>query len=64
MQVLGVPVGRVTKVEPVGEKVRVSMELDKGEKVAADTGAVIVAPTLVSDRYVQTHRAVDPRPGA
>lgn len=53
VQVLGVPVGTVTKVEPVGEKVRVSMELDKGEKVAADTGAVIVAPTLVSDRYVQ-----------
>lgn len=53
VQVLGVPVGTVTKVEPVGKKVRVSMELDEGQKVAADTGAVIVAPTLVSDRYVQ-----------
>lgn len=53
VQILGVPVGTVTKVEPVGKKVRVSMELDEDQKVAADTGAVIVAPTLVSDRYVQ-----------
>lgn len=53
VQVLGVPVGRVTAVEPVGAKVRVSMEIDEGQKVAAGTGAVIVAPTLVSDRYVQ-----------
>ncbi len=56
VQVLGVPVGTVTAVEPVGDKVRVSMELDEGQKVAADTGAAIVAPTLVSDRYVQLTR--------
>lgn len=53
VQVLGVPVGRVVAVDPVGGKVRVRMEIDEGQKVAADTGAVIVAPTLVSDRYVQ-----------
>jgi virulence factor Mce-like protein len=51
--VLGVPVGTVTAVEPEGDSVRVSMELDAGQKVAADTKAVIVSPTLVSDRYVQ-----------
>jgi virulence factor Mce-like protein len=53
VQVLGVPVGRVTAVDPLGEKVRVTMEIDEDHQVAADTGAVIVAPTLVSDRYVQ-----------
>ena len=53
VQVLGVPVGTVTAVDPVGEKVRVTMEIDKDVKVAKTTGAVIVAPTLVSDRYVQ-----------
>lgn len=53
VQVLGVPVGRVLAVDPVGGKVRVRMEIDEGQKVAADTGAVIIAPTLVSDRYVQ-----------
>lgn len=53
VQVLGVPVGRVVAVDPVGDRVRVRMEIDEGRKVAAETGAVIVAPTLVSDRYVQ-----------
>lgn len=53
VQVLGVPVGRVTKVQPDGESVRVSMELDPGRDIAADTAAVIIAPTLVSDRFVQ-----------
>lgn len=53
VQVLGVKVGKVTDVEPKGPVVRVSMELDAGQHVEADTGAVIVAPTLVSDRFVQ-----------
>lgn len=53
VQVLGVSVGSVTGVKPEGDKVRVTMSLDHGQSVAADTGAVIVAPTLVSDRYVQ-----------
>lgn len=53
VQVLGVPVGHVTSVVPDGGDVRVKMQLNAGQKVAASTGAVIVAPTLVSDRYVQ-----------
>lgn len=53
VQILGVPVGVVTAVEPRGEGVRVRMRLDDGQKVARGTGAVVVAPTLVSDRYVQ-----------
>lgn len=53
VEVLGVSVGTVTAVKPEGSKVRVTMRLDRGRSVAADTGAVIVAPTLVSDRYVQ-----------
>lgn len=53
VEILGVPVGTVTAVKPSGDKVRVSMRLDRGQKVAADTAAVIIAPTLVSDRYVQ-----------
>lgn len=53
VQVLGVKVGTVTAVEPAGATVTVRMRLDHGRKVDADTGAVIVAPTLVSDRYVQ-----------
>lgn len=53
VQVLGVPVGTVTAVDPEGDAVRVAMRLDEDQEVAADTRAVIVAPTLVSDRYVQ-----------
>jgi len=53
VQILGVTVGHVTDVDPDGAKVRVTMQLDHGQEADADTGAVIVAPTLVSDRYVQ-----------
>ncbi len=63
VQILGVPVGTVTAVEPEGRAVRVSMRLDHGQRVAADTRAVIVAPTLVSDRFVQlTKPYVDGEP--
>lgn len=53
VQVLGVPVGVVKAVQPRGDGVVVTIELDDGQQVAANTGAVVVAPTLVSDRYVQ-----------
>src|SRR6478609_8540447 len=53
VQMLGVPVGKVTKVSAEGDSVRVSMELDPDQPVAADTKAVIIAPTMVSDRFVQ-----------
>ncbi len=53
VQVLGVPVGRVVSVQPQASGVEVTMRLDRDTDVAADTAAVIVAPTLVSDRFVQ-----------
>ncbi len=53
VQVLGVPVGKVTQVNAEGDHVRVNMELDPDQAVAADTKAVIIAPTMVSDRFVQ-----------
>lgn len=53
VQVLGVKVGSVTAVKPEGPVVRVSMELEPDQYVEADTAAVLVAPTLVSDRYIQ-----------
>jgi phospholipid/cholesterol/gamma-HCH transport system substrate-binding protein len=59
VQILGVPVGTVTAVDPKGDAVRVSMRLDRGQEVSADTAAVIVAPTLVSDRFVQLTKPLD-----
>lgn len=59
VQMLGVKVGVVTAVEPEGGHVRVSMRLDPGYAADADTNAVIIAPTLVSDRFVQLTRPHD-----
>ena len=53
VRVLGVHVGTVTAVEPRGETVRITLEVDEDVKVPASAQAAIVAPSLVSDRYVQ-----------
>ncbi|PRY57509.1 phospholipid/cholesterol/gamma-HCH transport system substrate-binding protein [Knoellia remsis] len=53
VRVLGVRVGEVTRVEPRGQTVRVTFEVDPDVKVPAQAKAAIVAPSLVSDRYVQ-----------
>lgn len=49
----GIPVGSVDEIVPQGEVVRVVLKVDNDAPVRADAQAVIVAPTLVSDRYVQ-----------
>ena len=59
VEVLGVPVGTVTAVVPKGNQVKVSMRLDDGQEVSTDTGAVIIAPTLVSDRFIQLTKPYD-----
>jgi len=53
VRVLGVPVGKVTEVRPNGSDVLVTMEYDDEVQVPADAKAVIVAPSVVGDRYVQ-----------
>ncbi|WP_369204106.1 MCE family protein [Streptomyces sp. PU-14G] len=53
LRVLGVRVGRVEAVEPHGKKVRVTLRIDEGVEVPANARAVVIAPSLVSDRYVQ-----------
>ncbi|WP_424920205.1 MCE family protein [Streptomyces sp. wa13] len=53
LRILGVKVGTVESVAPRGEEVRVTLRLDKGVDVPADAHAVVVAPSLVADRYVQ-----------
>lgn len=59
VRVLGVPVGEITAVSPDGGRVRVEMMVDSGVDVPANAGAVVIAPTLVSDRYVQLTPAYD-----
>src|SRR4051794_35955406 len=51
--ILGVKVGSVRKVEPVGDQVRVTFQYKKSQKIPADVHAVIVEPTIVADRVLQ-----------
>jgi virulence factor Mce-like protein len=53
VRVLGVPVGRVNAVQPDGTLVRVTMTVNAGVAVPADVRAVVLAPSVVSDRYIQ-----------
>ncbi|GAA3002747.1 MCE family protein [Actinokineospora diospyrosa] len=53
VRVLGVRVGTVNKITPRGDRVEVEMLVDRTVEVPGDAKAVIVAPSLVSDRYVQ-----------
>jgi virulence factor Mce-like protein len=53
VRVLGVPVGTVNSVQPDGAQVQVIMTLNSGVAVPARADAVVVAPSVVSDRYVQ-----------
>ena len=53
VRILGVPVGKVRSVTPEGSSVTVVLEYDAKYRVPADAKAAVVAPSLVSDRYVQ-----------
>ena len=55
VDVLGVSIGRVVSVTPVGNDVKVVMRIDKTRKVPADARATIVPISLISDRYVQLY---------
>lgn len=62
VKVLGIGVGRITSVTPAGDRVRVEMTVDQGIEIPADAQAVVVAPSLVSDRYVQLTPAYESGP--
>lgn len=53
VRILGVRVGQVTSIEPDGDGVRVEMEYDAKYEIPAEAAALVVAPSIVSDRYVQ-----------
>lgn len=53
VRMLGVKVGEVTKITPQGRSIKIDMTYDAKYKVPADARAVLIAPSIVSDRYVQ-----------
>ncbi len=55
VDILGVPVGKVTQIDPQGESVKVVMEIPTEYKVPEDAFAQIVPISVISDRYVQLH---------
>lgn len=53
LRILGVRVGTVDTVRPEGPQVRVTMTLDRDVAVPAAAAAVVVAPSIVADRFIQ-----------
>jgi len=62
VRVLGIPIGTITDIVPLGDKVRVEMSIDEDYDVPADADAIVLAPSLVSDRYVQFSPVYDGGP--
>jgi virulence factor Mce-like protein len=53
VSILGIDVGEVTGITALGDRVRVDMLIDDDYDIPAAAQAVVLAPSLVSDRYVQ-----------
>jgi len=53
VQIMGVRVGSVDKVEPSGDRMKVTFHYANKYKVPANASAVIVNPTLVASRSIQ-----------
>src|SRR5271163_5146399 len=53
VQIMGVRVGAIDKIEPIGDKMRVTFHYENKYKVPADASAVILNPTLVASRSIQ-----------
>ncbi|MFB1297809.1 MCE family protein [Mycobacterium sp. pW049] len=53
VRILGVPVGRITSIEPEPERVKISFWYDDRYDVPADANAAILSPALVTSRAIQ-----------
>ncbi len=62
VKILGMPVGTVTKVTPGPRYVTVQMQVPTSVPIPADAQALIMAPQVVNDRYVQLNPAYSAGP--
>jgi phospholipid/cholesterol/gamma-HCH transport system substrate-binding protein len=53
VQIMGLRVGAIDKIEPAGDKMKVTFHYANKYKVPANASAVIVNPTLVASRSIQ-----------
>lgn len=64
VRVVGVQVGTIGAIEPQGTRTKVTLRIDRDVPVPVDAKAIIVAPNLVSARYVQLTPAYGATPEA
>ena len=53
VQIMGVKVGSIDKIEPAGDKMKVTLHYDNSFKVPANATASILNPSLVASRNIQ-----------
>ncbi len=53
VRILGVPVGKIDKIEPQVERVKIEFWIDDKYQVPANANAVVLAPSLVTARAIQ-----------
>ena len=53
VQIMGVRVGNIDKIEPAGDKMKVTFHYANKYKVPADASATILNPSLVASRVIQ-----------
>lgn len=53
VRVLGVPVGKVTRIEPQPDRAKVTFTVDRAVDIPADAKAAILSPQLVTGRAIQ-----------
>jgi phospholipid/cholesterol/gamma-HCH transport system substrate-binding protein len=53
VQIMGLRVGAIDKIEPAGDKMKVTFHYENKYKVPANASAVILNPTLVASRTIQ-----------
>lgn len=64
VRVVGVRVGTIKSIDPLGTRARITLAVDRAVPIPADAKAIIVAPNLVSARYVQLTPAYGSSPQA
>src|SRR5262249_36600590 len=53
VQIMGLRVGAIDKIEPTGDKMRVTSHYQNANRAPANASAVILNPTLVASRAIQ-----------
>lgn len=62
VKVLGVKVGKVTRITQETTRVRVDFEVDRDQKLPSEVKAALVAPSLVTGRFLQLAPVYDGGP--